>query len=82
MELSCGLPATISVPLAGRLLGICETSAYDAVKTGQLPVLRLGQRRLLVPTARLRDLLGLTNDELARQLDELQAAEAGLARAV
>jgi hypothetical protein len=67
MELVGGLPATISVPLAGRLLGICDTSACDAVRTGQIPVLKLG-RRLLVPTARLRDLLGLTNAELQRQL--------------
>lgn len=75
MELAGGLPATITVPQAGRLLGICDTSAYDAVRTGQIPVLKLG-RRLLVPTARLRDLLGLTNAELQRQLVALELDEA------
>lgn len=84
MELAGGLPATITVPQVGRLLGICDTSAYDAVKTGQIPVLKLG-RRLLVPTARLRDLLGLTNAELQRQLAAValdEANERPLAEAV
>ncbi len=51
------LPPTISVEEAGELLGISRRSAYRAAATGELPTLRLG-RRLLVPTPRLRKLLG------------------------
>jgi len=49
---------TLTVEEAGELLGISRNSAYQAVKTGEIPVLRVG-KRLLVPTARLRVLLGL-----------------------
>ena len=52
-----GLPPTISVEHAGKLLGISRRSAYRAVARGQLPALRLG-RRLVVPSLRLLDLLG------------------------
>lgn len=52
------LPHTISVAQAAELLGIGKNAAYQAAAAGQLPVLRLG-RRLLVPTARLRQMLGV-----------------------
>ncbi len=42
------LRQTISVPEAGRRLGIGRNAAYDAVKRGELPVLRFG-KRLVVP---------------------------------
>ncbi|MDP2659373.1 MAG: DNA-binding protein [Dehalococcoidia bacterium] len=44
---------TISVPEAGRLLGISRASAFAlAGKPGGIPIIRLG-RRLLVPKAAL-----------------------------
>jgi hypothetical protein len=49
--------ATVSVETAGAILGISRASAYAAVGADELPVIRVG-RRLLVPTARLRVLLG------------------------
>jgi excisionase family DNA binding protein len=49
----------MSVEEAGRLLGISRTSAYNAAKAGDIPTIRIGGR-LLVPTARLCDLLGIT----------------------
>ena len=52
-------PPTMSVEQAGELLGISRRSAYRAVQAGQIPSIRLG-RRLLVPTARLLRMLGLT----------------------
>jgi hypothetical protein len=70
------LPATISVRQAGRLLGVCTASAYEAARTGQLPVLRLGPRRMLVPTARLREMLGCTAGELAHQIAAVEAEAA------
>lgn len=39
---------TITVEQAGRLLGISRALAYELVRRGELPALRLG-RRLVVP---------------------------------
>lgn len=39
-----GEPRVVSVPEAGRLLGICRDSAYAAVKSGALPAIRFGKR--------------------------------------
>lgn len=69
------LPATITVRETGRLLGVCAASAYEAARTGQLPVLRLGARRMLVPTARLREMLGCTSEELARQIATIRSGD-------
>lgn len=55
------LPPTINVERAGELLGISRRSAYRAAATGELPTIKLG-RRLLVPTARLLDLLGVPGE--------------------
>lgn len=52
------LPPTISVEQAGQVLGISRRSAYRAAASGELPILKVG-RRLLVPTPRLLELLGL-----------------------
>lgn len=49
-------PQVLSVPEAGRLLGICRDSAYAAVRTGALPSIRLG-KRIVVPRAALERLL-------------------------
>jgi excisionase family DNA binding protein len=54
-------PLTLTVEEAGRLLGISRGAAYRAAACGQIPTIRLG-RRLLVPTARLHQLLGLTHE--------------------
>jgi excisionase family DNA binding protein len=48
---------TISVPEAGALLGIGRNSAYEAAKRRELPTIKFG-RRLLVPLAALRRILG------------------------
>jgi excisionase family DNA binding protein len=50
-------PLTISVEDAARLLGISRGLAYEAARRGELPTIRLG-RRLLVPRARLLELVG------------------------
>jgi excisionase family DNA binding protein len=49
---------TVTVERAGALLGISRGSAYAAAAAGDIPTIRVG-RRLLVPTAALRRLLGL-----------------------
>lgn len=53
------LPPTMNVEEAGEMLGISRRSAYRAAANGELPALRIG-RRLLVPTAQLLDLLGIS----------------------
>jgi excisionase family DNA binding protein len=52
------LPPTISVAHAAKLLGVSRSVAYRAAASGQLPTIAFG-RRLLVPTHRLLELLGL-----------------------
>ncbi len=58
------LPPIISIEEASSLLGISRRSAYRAATNGELPSLKLG-RRVLVPTARLLDLLGLPAQNLS-----------------
>lgn len=53
-------PQVLSVPEAGRLLGICRDSAYAAVRNGTLPSIRIG-KRIVVPRAALERLLNGTN---------------------
>lgn len=56
---------TVSVPKAGRLLGIGKDNAYAMVAAGTfpVPVLALGERPILrVPTAPLLALLGLRHE--------------------
>ena len=50
---------TLTVEEAAALLDIGRNSAYQAVASGQLPVIRIG-RRLLVPRAALERLLADT----------------------
>jgi len=49
--------ATLTVEEAGLFLGIGRSAAYEAVRRGEIPHLRIG-RRLLVPVPRLLALLG------------------------
>ncbi len=47
---------TLTVDEAAKILGIGRQLAYDRVKTGEIPVIKIG-RRLLVPRAALEKLL-------------------------
>lgn len=46
----------LSVEEAARALGLGRNSAYQAVRRGEIPVIRIG-RRLVVPKAALERLL-------------------------
>jgi excisionase family DNA binding protein len=48
---------TMTIAEAAHALGISRNSAYEAVRRGEIPSLRLG-RRLVVPTRQLLRLLG------------------------
>ena len=58
------LPPTISVAHAAKLLGVSRSAAYRAAASGQLPTIAFGHR-LLVPTSRLLEMLGLSVEEQA-----------------
>jgi excisionase family DNA binding protein len=47
---------TMSVPEAGRVLGLCRNGAYTAAARGEIPVIRLG-RKLRVPVQALERML-------------------------
>lgn len=64
---------TLPVPSAGRVLGLSRNKAYDAAKSGEIPTLKFG-RRLVVPTAALRSMLGLP--PLTTQVEEVDDATA------
>lgn len=51
--------ATVSVECAAQALGISRAYAYQLVKSGDLPVIRLGAKRVRVPSAALRRMLGV-----------------------
>jgi excisionase family DNA binding protein len=51
------LPALISVPTAGEILGLTRATAYRYAAAGGLPIWRFGARRLYVVKAKLRELL-------------------------
>ncbi len=49
---------TLTVAQVAELYGISRATAYEGVRTGDIPSIRVG-RRILVPTAAVRRLLGL-----------------------
>ncbi|MBD1318531.1 helix-turn-helix domain-containing protein [Gordonia hankookensis] len=48
---------TVSVPETALLLGISRATAYDLIQSGDLPVIRVGPRKLRVSTSRLQRIL-------------------------
>lgn len=52
---------TISVTTAAKILGVSRNTAYQAVRTKQLPAVRIG-RQLRVPKALLQQLLSSTDN--------------------
>jgi len=49
-------PLTLSVEESAKILGLSRASAYEAVRTGQIPSLRFG-KRIVVPRAALNKML-------------------------
>jgi len=48
---------TMSVEQAGEALGISRATAYTLAKAGRLPVIRISDRRWIVPKRAIDDLL-------------------------
>jgi excisionase family DNA binding protein len=55
-------PATITVEQVAEVMGLSRSAAYDGVKRGEIPSLRVG-RRIFVPVAKLLEILGATNQK-------------------
>ena len=51
----------MTVSEAGEALGISRATAYKLARTRQLPTIRLGERRLVVPKAALLKMLENVN---------------------
>jgi excisionase family DNA binding protein len=47
---------TMQVDDVAKALGLSRASAYEAVRTGEIPSIRIG-RRIVVPTAAVRRML-------------------------
>jgi len=47
----------ISVTAAAKMLGVSRNTGYEMARLGQLPTIRCGQRRLVVPKAALMKML-------------------------
>ena len=48
----------VTVAELAAILGVADRTAYEAVRSGEVPAFRIG-RQYRIPTARLRALLGL-----------------------
>jgi excisionase family DNA binding protein len=55
---------TLSIPEAGKVLGIGRSAAYEAARTGQLPIIQIGQH-MLVPIAALERMLEQARPKVA-----------------
>ena len=62
MNLDLTEPLCISVPAAARMLGVSRNTGYEMARLGQLPTIRCGQRRLVVPKAALMKMLQEANE--------------------
>ena len=70
------LPPMLTVEDAAGLIGISRGSAYAAVRSGELPAVRIG-RRWLIPTTRLlQEILGVVHDASASAGGSGREAEA------
>ena len=47
----------IDIPTAGKMLGVSRATAYEMARLGQLPVIRCGERRMVVSLPALRRML-------------------------
>ena len=55
-------PLCISVAAAARMLGVSRNTGYEMARLGQLPTIRCGRRRLVVPKAALLKMFAEVNE--------------------
>ncbi len=61
---------TYSVDEAAEVLGISRTSAYEAIRKGEIPHIKIG-KRILIPITMINDLLHSAGGTEAQNTDEL-----------
>jgi excisionase family DNA binding protein len=71
------LPATLSVDQAAGCLGIGRGTAYEGVRDGSIPSVRI-RRRILIPTDRLLALLESSPDQGQPSSDGADTAPVGV----
>lgn len=49
--------ATVTVDEAARILGVGRAAAYEGIRTGRIPSIRVSERRIVVPRAALERML-------------------------
>jgi len=54
----------ISVTAAARMLGVSRNTGYEMARLGQLPTIKCGRRRLVVPKAALMKMLQEVNHKI------------------
>jgi len=59
---------TLTVEEAGALLGVGRSTAYELVRSGEIPCIRL-RRRIVVPVARLAVALGVSPEQVMQRVD-------------
>ncbi len=59
----------LSVPEAGAILGLGRSASYEAARRGDIPVVQIG-RKLIVPIAKIEEILGETIREVGTELLE------------
>lgn len=58
---------TMSVPDAGlRFFGMSRDASYAAARSGHLPIIRLGKRKVVVPVRVVERMLGIETEEAAQ----------------
>lgn len=75
MSALADMPAVLTVEEAADVLRIGRSAAYQAARSGDLPVIKIG-RSLRVPKNRLERMLGLKDDEPDGNGLEVRSAEA------
>lgn len=50
-------PLAVSLQEAARLLGISKSLAYKLAATGEIPTIKMGERRKIVPLAAIEKLI-------------------------
>ncbi len=60
-------PLCVSVPTAARMLGVSRNTGYEMARLGQLPTIRCGRRRLVVPKAALMKMLEEVNERYEKR---------------
>ena len=64
---------TMTISEVAKTLGISRGTAYMLANTGGIPVIRLGERRLVVPRAALLKMLENTGGNTDRNDEHLKA---------